>query len=190
MKSRFLSFALILSVSLCMSSFSAAQSHDAATADTIPVATLDSVFNYVPINDFLATAGQIEYDEIHLLKEAGFERVVSLATSNADVNGLEAHYVVSEGIGFSQVVMEGAPDMSELDAFFAAMKANEGKKVFVHCNSNRRASAFTFLYRVLVLGEDEAVARADMERIWTPEESEAWKVFFDEALTKTENHTP
>lgn len=152
-----------------------------AETDSPRVATIDSVMNYVPINDFLATAGQITYSEIPLLKQEGFDTVISLATANEENNGLEAFHVVSEGMGFTHIVLEGTPDMSELDAFFAAMNANQGKKVFVHCNSNRRASAFTYLYRVLVLGEDEDTARKELELMWVPEESEAWKALFDEA---------
>ncbi len=41
--------------------------------------------------------------------------------------------------------------------------------VHVHCAANYRVSAFLFRYRRDVLGHDEALARADLDRIWTPD---------------------
>ena len=163
---------------------SAQEATTSVTIQVVEPAPLDSVLNYMPLSATLTTAGQIGMAQIPLLASEGFDAVVSLASTNIDVNGLEGHHVVSEGMAFSHVPMEGAPDMLELQQFFNVMEAHAGKKVFVHCNSNRRASAFTFLYRVLVLGEDEATARAEMEKIWNPDDSESWKALFDLALKR------
>ena len=54
------------------------------------------------------------------------------------------------------------------------MEANEGRKVFVHCFANMRASAFVYMYRTLVLGDSEAEARATMSEVWDPWELEQW----------------
>jgi len=173
---------------LFLASSSASAQNSASTTVRVEVnavvAPVDSILNWVPINDLLTTGGQMSYGQIPLLEEAGFDAIVSLASANAEVNGLEAHYVVKEGMMFTQVPMEGSPDRVELQQFFDALQAQSGRKVFVHCNSNRRASAFTFLYRVIVLGEDEATARKDMETIWNPDESETWRPFFDEVLER------
>ena len=48
----------------------------------------------------------------------------------------------------------------------------------LQCQANYRASAFTYLYRVLEAGDPEADARADMNRIWEPEGT--WAEFVDD----------
>ena len=52
-----------------------------------------------------------------------------------------------------------------------------------------RASAFTYLYRTLEQGVDEADARADMEKIWDPDayRTDQWARFIDEARKRYED---
>lgn len=46
-----------------------------------------------------------------------------------------------------------------------------------HCKLNWRGAVFTYLYRVIRLQEDEAVAREDMLAIWQP--NETWQHFIE-----------
>jgi len=76
-------------------------------------------------------------------------------------------------------VVWGAPTLQNLADFFAAMQANAGRRVFVHCALNMRVSCFVFLYRVLQQGEPQSIARADLERIWQP--NGIWQAFLRQA---------
>ena len=64
--------------------------------------------------------------------------------------------------------------MSDVEMFFDVMRANEDRKVFVHCFANMRASAFVYLYRTLVGGVPEAEALATMHEVWDPDGTRQW----------------
>lgn len=146
---------------------------------SVPVSSPDSVLgtvrNFVRVSDRLATSGQIDSTHIDALAREGFDVVVNLGTARAEQNGSEGFEVAAHGITYVNIpVAWDAPTLSDLDMFFAVMEANRGRKVYVHCFANMRASAFTYLYRTLVAGEDEAGARTDMERVWDPETDERY----------------
>ena len=48
------------------------------------------------------------------------------------------------------------------------MSANLEAQLWVHCAANVGVSAFIYRYRTSELGEEEAVARSDMTKIWHP----------------------
>jgi hypothetical protein len=59
------------------------------------------------------------------------------------------------------------------------MNASRGKKVFVHCAANYRASCFVSLYGQQQLGWSVDEAEAHMRRVWEPDET--WIAFIDTA---------
>jgi len=108
--------------------------------------------------------------------------VVNLATVNEAGNALEGYLVAEQGISYVNIpVVWQNPTVEDVQLFFDVMKAAGDRKVFVHCAANMRASAFVYLYRTLVLGVDEATARADMETIWDPAGSDTWNGLIDKA---------
>ena len=140
-----------------------------------PEDDLATIRNYVRVGDDLATSGQIAYDQIESLAAAGYEVVVNLAPASESANALEGHLVVSAGLTYVQIpVSWSEPSMRDLEMFFDVMEANRDRKVFVHCFANMRASAFTYLYRTLVLGVPAEEARVAMDPVWNPMELEQW----------------
>lgn len=143
---------------------------------------LEAINNYLEISDHLATSGQVAYDQITAIKDAGFEVVVNLAPASDDANGLEGYLVVEQGLSYIQIpVSWQAPSQRDLQLFFDVMKASADRKVYVHCFANMRASAFVYLYRTLHQKVSEAEARADLEKIWKPEELTQWAAFIETA---------
>ena len=143
---------------------------------------LEAITNYVKISDDLSTAGQIAYDQIEALKEAGFEVVINLAPARDDANGMEGFLVVEQGMSYIHIpVSWQAPSQRDLQLFFDVMEANKDRKVFVHCFANMRVSAFVYLYRTLKEGITHEQARADLEKIWKPEELAQWGAFIETA---------
>jgi protein tyrosine/serine phosphatase len=55
------------------------------------------------------------------------------------------------------------------------MRETEGRRRFVHCAANKRASVFVALYRTLALGWPEPRALADLAQSWDPDE--CWSRF-------------
>ena len=57
---------------------------------------------------------------------------------------------------------------------------NEEDKVLTHCKLNWRGAAFTYLYRINVLGENEQAAQKDLMAIWHP--NPTWFAFMNEVI--------
>ncbi len=143
---------------------------------------LEAIRAYTRISDDLASAGQIAYDQIPLLADAGFDVVINLAPADPERNAEEGFRVVEQGLSYIHIpVSWEAPSQRDLQLFFDVMAANADRKVFVHCFANMRASAFVYLYRTLIEGTGDAGARADMARVWDPADREQWGAFVEEA---------
>jgi protein tyrosine phosphatase (PTP) superfamily phosphohydrolase (DUF442 family) len=146
---------------------------------------LDQIRAYVPISDNLATSGQITVDQIADIKAAGFEVIVNLATARREQNGEEGFAVAEAGLTYINIpVVWEEPTMRDLDMFFSVMRANEDRKVFVHCFANMRASAFTYLYRTQELNIDPVEAKKAMDAVWDPNSQEQWAEFIQRALER------
>ena len=146
-----------------------------AHAQQAPPADLTTILNYHGISDRLTTAGQIEYDQVPLLREQGYEVVINLATANPERNSLEGFHVTGSGMTYIHIPVDFAtPELSDVKMFFDVMEANQDRKLFVHCIANLRASAFVYMYRTLVEGVSDEEAKQDMSAVWDPGEQPRW----------------
>ncbi|MEM9760535.1 MAG: protein tyrosine phosphatase family protein [Pseudomonadota bacterium] len=147
---------------------------------------LESVRNFHRVSDSLLTSGQIYPAQIPALKQEGVDFVVNLAIADPERNAEEPYAMMDAGLNYVNIpVSFEEPSMSDLDLFFAVMDARGERKTLVHCFANFRASAFTFLYRVLREGVPEEEARRDLLAVWDDEtfdNNPAWVSFIDEAL--------
>ncbi|MDX1495433.1 MAG: protein tyrosine phosphatase family protein [Longimicrobiales bacterium] len=151
-----------------------ALSGGSAEAQDAP-APLETIRNFQTVSDRLASSGQIAYEQIPLLREQGYEVVVNLAIADEERNAREGYYVTREGLAYIHIPVDwNEPSLDDVELFFDVMRANEGRKVYVHCFANMRASAFVYMYRTLVEGVPEAQARATMNEVWDPWELEQW----------------
>ena len=171
---------LIILVSVFMEPQAIAQGTDAELAGARA---------YLRISERVGTAGQITYDEIEAVKKAGFDIVINLAPADEERNQLEGYLVTEQGMAYVQIpVSWEEPSQRDLQLFFDVMKANKDRNVFVHCFANMRVSAFVYLYRTLLLGEAENVARADLAKIWDPATQPQWVAFIEEARKAAGSH--
>ncbi len=169
---------------LCAAALAAVMPTAATAQDTAP-APLETVRNFQVVNERMASSGQIGYDQIPLLKEAGYQVVVNLATADEERNGREGFLVVQEGLTYVHIPVDWAePTLEDVQMFFDVMQASEGRRVYVHCFANMRASAFVYMYRTLVEGVPEAEARATMNEVWDPGELEQWAGLIERAQAR------
>ncbi|MES2462997.1 MAG: protein tyrosine phosphatase family protein [Armatimonadota bacterium] len=145
---------------------------------------ITDIRDFLPLTDHLATAGQPTCEQFSDIQAAGYEVVINLVPfQNPNFLAGEPERVTALGLRYIGISVDwGNPTTEDIHCFFDVMDANRGKKVFVHCAANKRASAFVFLYRVLRLNIDEADAEDDMETIWRPEGT--WRIFLNEMLSK------
>ncbi|MBD9363049.1 protein tyrosine phosphatase family protein [Methylomonas sp. EbB] len=139
--------------------------------------------NVYQVFDWLWCSAQLTEADIAKLSELGIEALINLAPPTAS-NALpgEAELVAGQGITYIQIpVAWEQPRLSQLEQFFAVLKAFEGHKVWVHCAKNKRASAFIYFYRRLCLAEEEVIATYPMNEIWTP--NSIWQTFIGNVLS-------
>ena len=130
----------------------------------------------------LATAGQPTADALASLRAHGFEAVIFFAPPTP--RGLvkeEAEILARQGIAFTTLKIDfERPVERDYGDFAAAMAAQAGKKVLVHCQINLQASTMVFLHRVIVGKEDPDAAYQPVARLWSP--PPAWKRFIVDTL--------
>ena len=117
-----------------------------------------------------------------MLGERGYEVVINLAVADEERNGREGFFVAEEGLTYVHIPVDWQePQVSDVQMFFDVMRANEDRKVYVHCFANMRASAFVYLYRTLVEGVPEPDARATMHEVWDPADQQQWEDLIEQA---------
>lgn len=159
---------LLLLASLVSGGVSAVEEADPALAEIINFRQYSSTF---------ASAGQPTREQFATIAENGFERIVYIAFTN-NPNALpDADLVIKElGMEYMQVpVSFDNPLPDDFYAFADSMQRNTDKKTLLHCQVNARATAFSFLYRVIYDGVPMAEAKADMNTVWQP--NEVWRDF-------------
>ena len=82
----------------------------------------------------------------------------------------EAAILGAQGIIYINIPVDFLrPAASDYALFRAVLGAAAQRKILVHCQVNRRASAFLFLYGVLELGLDPDDALEQVHRNWAPD---------------------
>jgi len=144
---------------------------------------LAGIKNYRAVDVSLATSGQPSEAQLQAIAEAGFTTVINLALHDDPRYSLpnEAGTVQSLGMAYVHIPVQfAAPRQADLHAFFAAMEAHHGEKVWVHCAANMRVSAFLGLYRVIREGWEHERAFALMNDLWQP--NKVWSSFIASML--------
>jgi protein tyrosine phosphatase (PTP) superfamily phosphohydrolase (DUF442 family) len=131
----------------------------------------------------LATSGQPRDDQLPAIAAAGYEVVVNLALHDDPRYSLDDEAGAVRALGLEYVhipVRFDAPTARDLEAFFDAMDARRGRRLWVHCAANLRVTAFLGLYRRLRCGWTEERAFALMRDVWEPDP--VWAGFIRERL--------
>lgn len=145
---------------------------------------LAAITNFRQYSESFASAGQPTREQFPIIKEHGFERVVYIAfTNNPNAVPDEDQIVKGLGMEYMHVPVDfNNPLPDEFYAFADSMRRNTGKKTLLHCQVNARATAFSFLYRVIYEDVPVAQAKADMNTVWQP--NEVWRDFIFTVLAQ------
>jgi len=150
----------------------------AACADVDP--RLEEINNFRQYSPVFASSGQPTLDQFSEVREAGFERVIYLAFSNNPNAVPNADQVVkSLGMDYVHIPVDwNNPTRRDFYTFADAMQRDTERKTLLHCQVNARATAFSFLYRVIYDEVPMTEAKADMNTVWQP--NETWRdLIFD-----------
>ena len=143
--------------------------------------TLVTLTNFQENAPFMYSSGLPDASHLSLLKEKGVTHVVDLIPGDRTSEILTTSEL---GLDYFNVPVdwEGPTLANFLNyaAFMQAVDENEDK-VLTHCKLNWRGAAFTYLYRINVLGENELTAKKDLMAIWHP--NPTWYAFMSEVIT-------
>lgn len=135
------------------------------------------VMNYHRIDDRLVTGGHLVGDGVGNLKEQGVAVVIDLRD---DSPRDEQTSFANAGIKWINVPVEWRdPQDADFDRFAEVMNEYKGEHVLVQCGANYRASAMTYLYRVLVDGVPEEDAADDLHAVWDPDDDRTWRKYIE-----------
>jgi len=140
--------------------------------------------NYVAATERLHTAGQPDAATLATLAEQGFELVVNLAPpSNQGAVADEGKLIAEDGPTYVNIpVSWQQPTYEDFELFSAVMNGARDRKVLVHCQLNMRASAFTFLYRVIHEDVPPEEAMQALRAVWIPRDQ--WATFTADVLAR------
>ena len=146
--------------------------------------SLNDIFNFIQLDDRVATSGQPTEAQFSLVKEAGYTTVINLAPeSHENALGNEDEILERMGIRYIHLpVVFTNPIREDFDRFVDALESCDDDRIWVHCAANMRVSAFFFKYRTERLGWSTDEAETDLHRIWEPGKvMGVWQEFIDTA---------
>jgi protein tyrosine phosphatase (PTP) superfamily phosphohydrolase (DUF442 family) len=137
----------------------------------------EGVYNWRRLDDRITTSGQPTEPQLEGLHNLGVRHVINLGLhSHEKALPDEAASLSRLGMAYIHIPVDFKnPTEHDFTRFCTAMQELKDVPVHVHCIANYRVSAFFYRYRRDILGDDEAGARADMERVWKPDP--VWQAF-------------
>jgi protein tyrosine phosphatase (PTP) superfamily phosphohydrolase (DUF442 family) len=145
--------------------------------DLIRTESAQPPVNFVEVSDQLDTSGQPSEAQLGGLRGRGYSLVVNLAPPTT-IGSIphEGMLVAREGLSYVNIPVDWHSPRYEDFVLFSHLLLQAGPRhVLVHCQVNKRASLFTFLYRVIHEGVAPDVAYEKVSAVWIPDAQ--WKEF-------------
>ena len=133
------------------------------------------VMNYHRVNDRLVTGGHLLEGGPAALKQQGVAVVIDLRDDSPTG---ERERFAEQGIEWINIPVEWRdPKKADFDRFSETMREHQEDHVLVQCAANYRASAMTYLYRVVVEKIPDDEAAEDLHAVWDPNDNDTWREY-------------
>ncbi len=141
----------------------------------------ESIYHWLRLDERITTSGQPTEAQLAEIAALGVRYVVNLGLhTHEKALPDETATVRAFGMSYVHIPVDFLhPTESDFSAFCDAIEKAGVSPIHVHCIANFRVSAFFYRYRRDVQGVDEAQARLDLDRIWTP--NPVWAAFIERA---------
>ena len=149
---------------------------------SLAAAGVSEIDNYRQYSPNFSSSGQPDKDQLKAVADAGFERVIYIAfTDNTTAIESEDRIVKTLGMDYLHIPVDfDQPTLEDFEDFAAVLNRDGEVRTLLHCQINLRASAFSFLYRVIYDGVSITEAKSDLDAIWQPDK--VWYRFIVEVL--------
>jgi protein tyrosine phosphatase (PTP) superfamily phosphohydrolase (DUF442 family) len=140
--------------------------------------------NFVAVSERIHTSGQPSEAQLGGLARGGYGLVINLAPpTTVGSIAQEGLLVAQTGLSYVNIPVDWhSPRYEDFELFSNILKQAGSRHVLVHCQVNKRASVFTFLYRVVHEGTAPDVAYENVTSVWVPDPQ--WKDFARAALKR------
>ena len=119
---------------------------------------IKSIINYIKISKSISTAGQPNKEEFDIVALNGFDVVINLAMHNKGALKREDKIVSKNGMMYIHIpITWKSPEKDRLELFLSLLETLEknNKKVFIHCIKNYRVSVFIYIYKKIILKQED-----------------------------------
>lgn len=139
----------------------------------------NEIAQFKQVSEQIASSGQPHEMAFKAIAQAGYDLVINLAMPDSERAIPEEGYIVTaRKMAYAHIpVPFDAPEARHLATFIQLMQAFEGKKIWVHCVVNKRASAFLYQFLRLARGMPREQARKALIDGWEPEP--VWQQLMD-----------
>ena len=130
-----------------------------------------ALVNFVAASQRLHTAGQPSQVQLGQLRAKGYAFIINLATpASSGAIPEEGMLIAKTGISYLNIPVDfKTPAYEDFELFSNLLKQTGTRRVLVHCQVNKRASVFTFLYRVVHEGVAPDTAWGNVTSVWAPD---------------------
>ena len=145
---------------------------------------MTKILNYIKINEFISTSGQLKIEEMEVIEKEGFEVVINLAL-NSSSNAIENEDKIVTNLNMTYIhipVDFENPKLSDLKLFLTILQSLESNKVWIHCSKNYRVSAFMYVYHKYVLHTPFEQIDLSIFEAWQP--NLAWQELMKVSIEK------
>ena len=144
------------------------------------------VMNYHRVNERLVTGGHLLDGGTAILKEQGVKIVIDLR--DEPPSG-ENERFSEQGIKWINIPVEWSdPQEEDFERFSETMRQYQDDHVLVQCAANYRASAMTYLYRVVAERVPEDEAQGDLLAVWDPSQNDTWSDYISNIKASNLRH--
>lgn len=133
---------------------------------------MQSINNYIKINDTIATSGQPSAKEFEKIAQEGYEVVINLAVCHSEGRIENEDKIVTDlEMNYIHIPVEFTnPTSKNLLDFLEILESLSNKKVWVHCIMNYRVTAFMYVYHKYILKTPFNNIDLSLLEEWCPQE--------------------
>lgn len=135
--------------------------------------TMESIINYIKVNDNIATSGQPTAKEFEQIAAEGYEIIINLAVCHSEGRLDNEDKIVTDlGMNYIHIPVEfKEPTEKNLLDFIEILELLSHKKIWVHCIMNYRVTAFMYVFHKYILRTPFDEIDLSLLEEWQPEKT-------------------
>ena len=128
--------------------------------------SVQSIRNYLHVNDQFCTGGQPRLEHLEMLKKEGFKAIINLRQPSEHRAAEEEAKAKDLGLRYFNIpVVFTDPKDEQVDEFLRITDDVNNRPAFIHCTAAKRVGAFWMIRRVLRDGFTVEAAEKEAEKV-------------------------